>query len=99
MEHDINLNIYYSLPKVLWDEIEKIYASMPYWSGDKNEAHWQGASIDLWASVEPSGLQIYGTMPPEIWNTWFAEFKEKLTKILGYEIGEPEDGFEFKYFN
>lgn len=83
----------------MWCEIAKIYSSMPYWSGNKSEAHWQGANIDLWASVEPSGLQIYGSMPLEIWNDWFAELKEKLTKLLGYEIGEPEDGFEFKYFN
>lgn len=38
-------------------------------------------------------------MPLEIWNDWLAEFKEKLTKLLGYEIGEPEDGLEFKYFS
>lgn len=36
MEHDINLNIHYSLPVAMWEEIAKIYASMPYWAGDKN---------------------------------------------------------------
>lgn len=28
---------------------------------------------------------------------WYKDLKDKLTQVLGYEIGEPEDGFEFKY--
>ena len=50
------------------------------------------------ASVEPGGIQIYGTMSVDIWNEWFKELKRKLTEALGYPIGEPEDGFEFKYW-
>ena len=71
---------------------------MPYWSGNENGPHWAGNDIDIWASVEPSGIQIAGTMPDEIWGDWFPLLKKKLTDVLGYEIGEPEDGFEFKYF-
>ena len=71
MNHDINLNIHYSAPKEIWEKIEKIYESMPYWAGCKNGPQWIGKNIDLWASVEPSG----------------------------YEIGEPEEGYDFKYFD
>lgn len=42
-------------------------------------------------------MQLYSTMPEDMWNEWYSELKEKLTEALGYEIGEPEDGFEFKY--
>lgn len=36
--------------------------------------------------------------PDDIWKVWYRELKEKLTAALGYEIGEPEDGFDFKYW-
>ncbi len=71
---------------------------MPYWSGNDNEVNWQGTDIDLWYSVEPGGIQIAGTMPEDIWNEWFSSLKSKLSKALGYEIGEPEEGFDFKYW-
>lgn len=71
---------------------------MPYWLGYDNGSHWgDGQNIDIVASVEPGGIQIYGTMSVDIWNEWFKELKRKLTEALGYPIGESEDGFEFKY--
>lgn len=99
MKHDINLNIHYSAPKEIWEKIYMVYVSMPYWSGDKNRPQWIGKDINLWASVEPSGIQIAGTMPEDIWEKWFDSLKRKLTELLGYEIGEPEDGYDFKYFD
>ena len=61
---NINLNIHYSAPQEVWDEIEKCYAEMPQ----------------------------------EEWNEWLQLFKNRLTRALGYSIGEPEDGYEFKYW-
>ncbi|MDE7269195.1 MAG: hypothetical protein K2N81_01845 [Acetatifactor sp.] len=98
MEHDINLNIHYTAPNEIWDKIGQVYKSMPYWYGYDNCPTWRGENIDLWASVEPSGLQIAGTMPEDIWNEWYSSLKNKLTTALGYEIGEPEDGYDFKYW-
>lgn len=98
MEKDINLNIHYSAPNEVWCKIREVYESMPYWSGNDREVKWLGENINLWASVEPSGIQIAGTMPDEIWNSWYDSLKQKLTIALGYEIGEPEDGFDFKYW-
>lgn len=98
MVHDVNLNIHYSAPKEVWDKIEDIYRAMPYWSDNEDYPHWIGSDIDLWASVEPSGIQISGTMPEEIWNEWYDTLKNKLSEALGYGIGEPEEGFEFKYW-
>lgn len=99
MEHNINLNIHWSAPDEVWDKIGKVYEEMPYWKGYENGPQWTGENIDLWASCEPSGIQIAGTMPDDIWQDWYKLLKEKLTKALGYEIGEPEDGYEFKYYN
>lgn len=98
MNHDINLNIHYSAPDEIWSKIEKVYSSMPYWAGDNEGPKWIDVNIDLWASVESSGIQIAGTMPEEIWEKWYKSLKEKLTKELGYEIGELEEGYEFKYW-
>lgn len=47
MNHDINLNIHYSAPKEIWEQIDKIYESMPYWSGNKNRPQWIGKDVDL----------------------------------------------------
>lgn len=99
MEHDINLNIHFDAPNDIWEKIGKVYASMPYWNGNKSLPQWTGKDVDLWASVEPSGIQIAGTMPEEIWTEWYCVLKKKLTDALGYEIGEPEEGYEFKYFD
>lgn len=44
----------------------------------------------------PGGVQIAGTMPDAVWKTWSGQLKAKLTKVLGYGIGEPEDGYDFQ---
>lgn len=98
MYKDINLNIHYSAPEEIWDKINEVYKSMPYWVGNENEVKWIGKDIDLWASVEPSGIQIEGIMPDYIWNEWYSSLKHKLTESLGYEVGEPEEGYAFRYW-
>ncbi|MBO5387201.1 MAG: hypothetical protein J6A59_03570 [Lachnospiraceae bacterium] len=97
-KHDINLNIHYSAPDEVWRRISEVYEEMPYWAGSNPLPHWSGEEIDLTASVESGGIQITGKMPESIWNDWYDNLKEKLTKKLGYEIGEPEEGFDFKYW-
>lgn len=99
MEHDINLNIHYFAPDEVWCKIDEVYKSMPYWAGYKDGPHWIGDNINLWASVDTSGIQIAGTMPEDIWNDWYDSLKNKLTEALGYEIGEPEEGYDFKYWD
>lgn len=98
MKHDINLNIHYSAPEEVWKKIEDIYRAMPYWSEKEDCPCWIGDDIDLWASVESSGIKLAGTMPEKIWNEWYDTLKNKLSEALGYSIGEPEEGFRFKYW-
>lgn len=99
MEIDVNLNIHYSAPDGVWDKIDEIYQSMPYWNENATFPEWKGDDIELSASLEPSGLQVQGRMPDDIWEIWYAQLKQKLTEALGYEIGEPEDGYKFHYYD
>jgi hypothetical protein len=100
MHIDVNLNIHYSAPDEVWSKIGEVYVSMPYWAGYKDGCpQWLREGVDLWGSVEPGGIQIAGEMPEDIWEEWYSLLKGKLTDALGYEIGEPEYGFEFKYWN
>lgn len=96
----VNLNIHYSIPQEIWDKIEKIYTEMPQWKGfSAGCPQWYGENDKLIeGSLEPSGLQLYAEMPQEEWDEWLQSFKDKLTAVLGYSIGEPEDGYEFKYW-
>ncbi len=99
MIHDKVLNIHYSAPNEVWEKIDVVYQSMPYWAGNTQNPKWVGENIDLWSSVEPGGVQIAGTMPEDIWEKWYLKLKEDLTAALGYEIGEPENGYDFKYWD
>ena len=97
--HNINLNIHYTAPNEVWEKLGIIYTEMFYWKGIINGYPlWNddnGKFIEV--SVEPSGLQFYAEMPTQEWNVWIELFKAKASEVLGYEVGEPEDGYDFKY--
>lgn len=99
MYHDVNLNIHYSAPEEVWLKIDNVYRTMPYWTESNGCPRWVGEEIDLCASVEPGGVQISGEMQENIWEEWYGTLKTKLTEALGYKIGEPENGYDFKYWN
>lgn len=98
--HNHNLNIHYTLPKEVWSKLEQLYVEMPYWNGFVNSGpEWYGKDRKLiTVSVEPSGLQFYAKLPQDEWEQWFELFKSKASKLLGYPVGEPEDGFEFHIY-
>lgn len=96
--HNCNLNIWYYLPDEVWNKVSNIYENMPGWLGYKNGIpYWfghEGDDIYIEASVEPSGLSFYAQMNNSDWNSWIEKFKSEATKVLGFEVGEPEDGFK-----
>lgn len=96
--YSVNLNIWYNSPKEVWDIIPEIYSEMAGWHGFiDNFPFWFGNESDekyITASVEPSGLQINGKLESDEWKLWIEEFKKTATEKLGFEVGEPEDGFE-----
>lgn len=96
----INLNIHYSLPDEIWKRIHQLYTEMPHWRGYiEGIPQWYGTGEKLIeASSEPSGLQIYAALSSEEWAVWISLFKRQASIIVGYEVGEPEDGFDFVYY-
>ncbi len=94
---NINLNIHYTAPKWVWDKIDEVYRSMPYFDESAPYPTWKSEGILIEASAEPSGLQFYGDLPEDVWEEWYGELREKLEESLDTEIGEPEDGVPFKY--
>ena len=98
VRHDVTLNVHCSAPDEIWRKVGGVYQSMPYWAGNVRGPRWTGGEIDLWASVEPGGLQIAGVMPEEIWREWYGWLKAALTGALGYGIGEVADGYDFIYW-
>lgn len=94
---NINLNIHWKSPSEVWESLDKIYKNMP---GYNENGTWYGYDNKIIeVSVEPSGLQFFAKMPEEEWEKWIEQFKSEATKALGYEIGEVEDGYEFKYYD
>ena len=97
----INLNIHYTVPPEVCEKIEKVYSEMPEWRGFVDGfPKWylqDGKLIE--ACFEPGGLQVYAELPEKEWNEWLQLFKDQLTQALGYPIGEPEDGYDFKYWD
>ncbi|MBU5484313.1 hypothetical protein KQI86_08230 [Clostridium sp. MSJ-11] len=99
--HNHNLNIHYTAPAEIWDKLNELYFGMPFWNGFVNGCpQWYGNDGKLVeASVEPSGLQFYAKLPQEEWNSWFELFKSRASELLGFQVGEPEDGFEFYIYD
>ena len=98
-EHGANLNIHYSIPEKEWAKITKICAEMPGWN---DAGYWYGEDTDekyILVSVEPGGLRFSAKLPLEEWGSWIELFKQRATEALGYEIGEPADGYDFKYWD
>ncbi|OKP83265.1 hypothetical protein A3844_22690 [Paenibacillus helianthi] len=95
--HHCNLNIWAHLPDEVWNKVANIYELMPGWKGYTDGIpHWFGQEDDdvfIQASVEPSGLSFYAQMNKSEWDSWIERFKSEATKALGFNIGEPEDGF------
>ena len=44
------------------------------------------------------GLQRYAEIPQEKWKEWLQLFKDRATAVLGYRIGAPKGGYDFKYW-
>lgn len=59
---------------------------IPYWfSYNEDEKH-------ISASVEPGGLHFAGIMENTEWELWKATIKNVATNVLGYKVGEIENG-------
>ena len=58
---------------------------VPFWFGFESEIR------HLYASVEPSGLLVEGTIDDEEWIGWDAAMRRHATMILGYTVKDAEE--------
>ncbi len=73
----------------LWNKLMKVYASlpnhieasMPCWYGIEGKDE-----IYLWASVEPSGLQVSGVLHYSDWEKWESKFNSALSTFPLFEV-------------
>lgn len=90
------MTITLSLPYDLTDEqcaaVDEVYRSMDGWIGYASAdglPQWYGSESEerfVTASVEPSGLQIDGRLPPAEWTGWISVLCSRLSLALGMEI-------------
>ena len=68
--HNHNLNIHYSIPENLWNELVEMFAQLPHYRGFSDGCpQWYGCDGKLIeASLETSGLQFYAELPQEEWD-------------------------------
>jgi len=98
-----NLNIRYDLPDGILKKISEVYKEMEGWLGYGNGQVGE-EGIPYWfsfneeekcinASVEPSSLQFsVFNMDEQEWENWLKEIKNIATSILGFKVGEIENG-------
>ena len=80
----------------VWDRLEGLYRDLPGWQGFvKGCPLWRMDGGSIQGSVEPGGLQLSGELPPEEWAVWLERFRREASGLLGYPVGEPEEGFPF----
>ena len=73
-----------------WASLSKTYESLPGWLGHLEHGCpcWFGSpesSSFLAASVEPSGLQVFGQLPPEAWQQWHVSFVAAVSALPTFE--------------
>ena len=97
--HECNMNIRYDLPKEILDKLPLVYEKMNGWIGLENEEnilpYWFSYNEDeksILASIEPSGLHFCANLELEEWLEWKRNFKRIGTQILGFKVGEIEEG-------
>lgn len=59
--------------------LQAIFESLPGWVASEDLSRWfradEVAPPYLWASVEPAGLVVGGTLTRDLWSTWDAQFR------------------------
>ena len=74
-----------------WNRLQALYESLPGWSGigEHGCPCWFGATESppfLLASVELSGLQVTGSLPPTEWVKWNETFVRALPGLPIFEV-------------
>jgi hypothetical protein len=64
-----------------WDRLARMYEELPGTMRQLDVPWWFGDDEDvppfLWASVEPTGLQVHGVLPEADWRAWDQQFRRE----------------------
>lgn len=75
--------IKYDMTDEQWQRLGEIYRTLPGCSADLGSSAWfgvEGSPVGwLAASVEPSGLQVFGRLPIAEWQRWTAAFQAAIS--------------------
>lgn len=97
-ERHKNYNIHYTMADDLWERLQGVYEQLPAWRGFNSEGFpsWFGEEDKdreyLTASVEPSGLYVFGFVNDADWQQWDESFCGLGSEALGYRIMDAEEG-------
>ncbi|MDE6539180.1 MAG: hypothetical protein K2K66_03225 [Ruminococcus sp.] len=82
MEHDITLNIHYTIPENLWKKLIPLIEELDVYG--------------IEYSVEVGGLQLFeeGNIPDKEWNRLINRFCKQASEILGFAVGDACGDFE-----
>ncbi len=73
-----------------WATLDRIYRALPGWVGYRDVPFWFGIDVEelphLFASVEPSGLQICGVLPASDWLPWVSRFEEAIEALPSMDV-------------
>jgi hypothetical protein len=89
-------NLSYEMPDAEWQKLAVVYQQLPGFCGYDGSGcpMWYGREGDakhLWASVEPSGLIVEGSLDDREWLLWDAEFRAKASRVLGFEVTDADE--------
>lgn len=93
MEQSITLNVPYDLTESEWSKVMAVYREMDGWVEGQPLPCWFGpleSARYVAASVEPSGLQISGTIEPLLFRGWVTKLCARLTVALEREVHDAE---------
>ncbi|SMF91648.1 hypothetical protein SAMN05661091_5525 [Paenibacillus uliginis N3/975] len=76
---------FHDFKDVTWQHLGEVYRSLPQYIVKDNACPmWygeeEGSAVYLYASVEPSGLQIVGDLSAEQWEMWERMFHRQLSR-------------------
>jgi hypothetical protein len=63
----------------------------PVWFGPVPEDENIPSIPYLWASVEPSGLQVAGYLSAAVWEVWEAQFLQDASAALGFPVRDADE--------
>jgi hypothetical protein len=73
-----------------WAVLDRVYRALPEFVGYDPIPRWfsasEAAAPYLWASVEPSGLQVAGTLPSPDWHGWDEQFRRGAQGLPSREV-------------